>query len=811
LTSFQFEPRYLASYGVFKKRPLLRVFCKRFLTVAILLLAFCVFASTEAKKQEASKASPEKPEILQLEPRGIQRGTTTKIKLIGTNLTGLTELALPTPKLTGELLGTPAATTNEAWIEITAAADLSRDAYEIAVRNASQESGKVKLYVDDLPQVPSTELKKAQAGKLPLKLPGTFWGLLERPGDADEITLDARAGDSLVFDLAAKNIGSKTSAALALFEEQGALIASNDGFDGGDPLLHFKIPASGRYRLRIADQTGAGSKDHFYRLSAGVFPYVVSFFPLSVAANRETEVELIGFNLPAKRRIRINAGESGETSVPFDTNKFRSRRPLKALVSDGVELVEREPNDLLRQAMEIPVPSTVCGRIWPAAKARTADADLFRFEAKAGQTWMIETDAARRNSPVDTRIEILHADGRPVERLLLQAVRDSHLTFRPIDSSTDDARVVNWQEMELGQFMYLQGEVCRIFRMPQGPDSGFQFFNVANKRRCYFGTSPTAHALDEPAYIIEPRPPGSKLVANGLPVFTVYYANDDDGERRLGTDSRVQFTTPADGAYLIRVTDTRGHGGERYGYRLLVREARPDFKVTLAGGTPALGPGGGQEFTLTADRIDGFDGDISVEISGVPEGYACSTPTVLQAGHLVAAGTINASSQAKEPKDHQITIAATAEVNGRQTRREVKTFGRITLAERPKLFVALEPYDEAVTNFLERSIGDKPLEITIAPGQIIPAWLKVQRAGHDDVVTFTVNNLPHGVIVDNIGLNGVLIPKGQNERQIFLSAAKWVPETDRLVHAQAKQAGNPTSLPVLLHVRKAGNSVAKVK
>jgi hypothetical protein len=35
-----------------------------------------------------------------------------------------------------------------------------------------------------------------------------------------------------------------------------------------------------------------------------------------------------------------------------------------------------------------------------------------------------------------------------------------------------------------------------------------------------------------------------------------------------------------------------------------------------------------------------------------------------------------------------------------------------------------------------------------------------------------VENLPHGVIVDNIGLNGVPIPKGENDHQVFLTAAK---------------------------------------
>ena len=64
------------------------------------------------------------------------------------------------------------------------------------------------------------------------------------------------------------------------------------------------------------------------------------------------------------------------------------------------------------------------------------------------------------------------------------------------------------------------------------------------------------------------------------------------------------------------------------------------------------------------------------------------------------------------------------------------------------------------------------------------------------------------MIVDNIGLNGVLIPKGQDSRQIFLTAAKWVPEVDRLCFAQAKEAGEPTSLPMLLRVRKTGRHLS---
>ena len=102
-------------------------------------------------------------------------------------------------------------------------------------------------------------------------------------------------------------------------------------------------------------------------------------------------------------------------------------------------------------------------------------------------------------------------------RLVMQAVRDSYITFRPIDSRAAEARVANWEEMELNEFLYMNGEVAKLFRMPQGPDSAFVFSASNGARRCFFDTSPAAHALDEPCYIVQPRPMGTRAVPNGLP------------------------------------------------------------------------------------------------------------------------------------------------------------------------------------------------------------------------------------------------------------------------------------------------------
>jgi hypothetical protein len=112
--------------------------------------------------------------------------------------------------------------------------------------------------------------------------------------------------------------------------------------------------------------------------------------------------------------------------------------------------------------------------------------------------------------------------------------------------------------MELNELLYLQGEVVKLFRAPQGPDSGFVVYELNGKRRTFFDTSATVHALDATCYIVETHPPGTPLVPNGLPVFDLPFTNDDDGDRALGADSRVTFTPPANGDYLVRVTDANG-------------------------------------------------------------------------------------------------------------------------------------------------------------------------------------------------------------------------------------------------------------
>jgi len=753
---------------------------------------------------DAMSGKPPKAELNAVEPPGVQRGVATKVRLLGKNLKSITAIKSTNPKVTAALQ--PDSGAAEAWALISAPADMPREKVELFAESPAGETMKLALFVDDLPQLNCSENSTPGAPQKVESLPVSIWGKMKDVGDMDYFAFEAKAGQTIVCDTAASSLGSKASPIVTLRDSAGKeVIGKNVLVGSNEPLFAFPIAADGRYVARVNDAMLSGSKNHFYRVSLGTMPCVTGCFPLSVKAGVETDVALYGFNLPTGASLKVKADAEGEFTLPLEAKGFRSRAPVKVFVDSLPEIVENEPNDSPQQAQSVTVPASISGRIGAAANGKS-DADIFKFDAKAGQSWIVETVAAQRGSPVDTKIEILTPDGKPVPRLVLQAVRDSYINFRALDSNGTGVRLKNIEEMELNDYVYFQGDVSRIFRAPQGPDSdSLMYPSSAGARRCYFDTSPAAHANDSVCYVVEPHAPGDKLTPNGLPVFPLNFVNDDDGERRKGTDSKIHFTAPADGTYLVRVTDTRGYGGENFVYRLLIRQPKPDFNISVNGENPMVNIGSGKSFSLKAERLDGFDGEIKIDIAGLPPGFTVSTPLIIEAGHFEAFGTLFAAADAPEPTDAngmQTKLTASATLDGKTVVKELKNFGRIKLAPKPKVFVALEPYVTGEKTAQGETGVKKPLEITIAPGTTVPAWLKVTRNGHTDLLTFSVDNLPHGVIVDNIGLSGVLIEKGLSERQIFISAAKWVGETDRTCYAIENQAGRQTSLPVILHVRK---------
>jgi Planctomycete cytochrome C/WD domain, G-beta repeat len=486
-----------------------------------------------------------------------------------------------------------------------------------------------------------------------------------------------------------------------------------------------------------------------------------------------------------------------ESAAATRTAPHSPGAPPSPLTGETSEITEMEPNNAPSHAAVVKLPAEITGAISPAG-----DADVFRFTAQAGQPLWLEVNAARRKSKLDSRLEILHADGSPVEQVVLQATRDSWLTFRGKDGDTsDDFRVHNWAEMELNEYLYCNGEVVKLWLYPRGPDSGFRVYPGRGKRVPFFSTTAHAHALGQPCYTVTPLPAGTLPVANGLPVFRLNWENDDDSERRAGSDSALLFTAPVTGGYLARVTDVRGFGGEGFSYTLQVRSPRPDFSISIDGLNPKVSPGSGREFTVNVTRSEGFDGPVRVDLENLPAGFSASSPVVVEAGQTQALGVFFAEENAANPDktaDEAVKITARATIEGREAVRPLGSAGDIQSGPPAKVRVSILPADGAPV------AANEPLRLRIHPGQTITARVRAERLdfagrielGGDD----SGRNLPHGVFVDNIGLNGLLIVEGQTEREFQITASKIAPAGERPFYLRATADGGQASRPAVLVV-----------
>jgi len=468
-----------------------------------------------------------------------------------------------------------------------------------------------------------------------------------------------------------------------------------------------------------------------------------------------------------------------------------------------VMLKEAEGGEL----QKLTVPSRIDGMI-----GEPGDVDEFVFSAKAGEEWIFEIDAEKSKSKLDSKIAVLNAEGEPVERVVLQAVRDSWLTFRGKDSkASGDFRVQNWSEMELNEFLYVNGEVVKLWHYPRGPDSGFLVYPGFGSRHTFFDTTPMAHPVGQPCYIVRAFPAGTEPSPNGLPVYRIFYENDDESRRMAGKDSKLSFVAPKDGDFRIAVADVRGSGGADFHYKLTARRPNPDFSVEVGGKNPKVSPGSGKELSFTVKRMDGFDGPIDVVVEGLPETLSVTSPLTVEREQDRGFAMLNATADfagLTEEEAKKIKVVAKAKVGGKAVAKSLGDLGKLEKGPEPKMLISIEPDGD------NGKMGeDGVLEFTLHPGETITANVVVDRLGFEPRIDFgkedSGRNLPHGVYVDNIGLNGLMIPVGKSEQRFFLTASEVAGETTRLFHLRSTSEGKEGARPVRLRVVAKDGDVVK--
>jgi hypothetical protein len=410
---------------------------------------------------------------------------------------------------------------------------------------------------------------------------------------------------------------------------------------------------------------------------------------------------------------------------------------------------------------------------------------LIRFSAKKGQRLMIETNARRIGSPLDSVIEVLDAKGKPVGRATLRATARTFVVFRDHDSASSGIRIENWNELAMDDYLFVGNELLRIKELPLNPDADCSFYAIGGQRVGFLDTTPGHHPIAAPMYKVEIHPPGSAFPPNGLPVFHLNYRNDDGGPG-YGKDSRLFFDPPADGEYTVRVGDARNDGGPNFGYRLTVRPPRPEFTVSFNPTMPSVWKGGAVPVAVTVNRLDGYDGPVQIKLENLPPGFEAPT-TFIEGGQQSTTFALFATPQAANTET-KLKLVARATIDGKEVVREV-TGGA------PKV---VDPGDLVTTT----ALGD----VTIKAGSEARLRVKIERKnGFKGRVPIEVRGLPHGVRVLDVGLNGILITERDTEREIAIYAEPWVKPMEHPFVVLAKREGKNTehaAKSVMLKVQK---------
>ncbi|MCB1089105.1 MAG: hypothetical protein KDM63_18865, partial [Verrucomicrobiae bacterium] len=157
----------------------------------------------------------------------------------------------------------------------------------------------------------SSDSRRDQGSSL-VTLPATVNGRI-LPGEVDEFTFEATEGEQVVISVEARHlipyladaVPGWFQAVVSLHDPRGQELAFADDYRfDPDPVLFYKIPRTGEYRLRVRDSIYRGREDFIYRVTIGELPFLTGISPLGARAGTEVDLTFHGGNLDEQTKTR---------------------------------------------------------------------------------------------------------------------------------------------------------------------------------------------------------------------------------------------------------------------------------------------------------------------------------------------------------------------------------------------------------------------------------------------------------------------------------------------------------------------------
>jgi hypothetical protein len=545
--------------------------CKPNLRISLLLASITLLISATSYGQLPTT------EFTAISPSGAKQGASIEVKITGANLDDLTEIVFSHPGIKGvpktvedEVLGGAQPVPNQ--FTVTVAGNVPTGVYEARLVGHFGASNPRAFAVGNLEELVDDGSNKTLDKAREVAVGSVINGNVDA-GSRDYFKVTMKKNERVLIDCLSQRIDSKLDATITVYSTTGGEVLRERGGIDRDPTVDYTAPEDGDYVFAVSDFFYGGGATHFYRMQFHTRPHIDFIFPPAGLPGKNTEYTVYGRNLPG-----------GQLAGDIQLNG----QPLQS-VKRSVNI----PNDWAKNSM--PASGEY---MYPAA----AMVNSVPFQVDGSN--VVGLGIARANVIVEKQ------DNDAPEQAEKVTVPCEFIgQFFP-------ARDSDWV-----QFDAKAGDVLNI--------------EVISHRL----------GLDTDPYLIIQRvvknDKGEEQVSDVAQV-------DDLGVRnaKIGTDfdtstddPSYQLKVAADGSYRIRVSDQFGDGrtDPRSVYRLIIEAAQPDFALVAVPTlgkkananivpytSPTLRAGGTTLLKIDIERRGGFDGEIEIQVTGLPSGVTSS-------------------------------------------------------------------------------------------------------------------------------------------------------------------------------------------
>jgi hypothetical protein len=178
----------------------------------------------------------------------------------------------------------------------------------------------------------------------------------------------------------------------------------------------------------------------------GKFPLALAAYPLGVRKGQTEQIALTGYNLGAGK-----VAVAGEASPEDESAVILRPKVAAGKTFNKLKLaVDRRAGSRIRgEEYSRQPPRSRSKRRHVNGKLLAGEND-FRFKARKGEKLVLEVNANRLGSPLDSMLEILDAKGNPVERATVRCELATAVTLNDPSSGGSGIRILSWTGMAVG-------------------------------------------------------------------------------------------------------------------------------------------------------------------------------------------------------------------------------------------------------------------------------------------------------------------------------------------------------------------------